>query len=222
MANLLGVQDAQAVERLRALPEGDRLIVLEQMDLTALKDGALASYANVVRTLVPEDEREAAFGYVASELVYEGGYEAVEAFLDRVQATPEERLEAAKEAASGRLMAILEDGMLSARDVDEMRNWVGAQAPGEVDMITGAAIGEAYDQEGNLVFEQARKLLLDLHAKTGSDDLLLGFLESFAAQENPEEARKLADLIKDPEKKQLVPDLTEAPGGVIEVPEVEE
>ena len=133
----------------------------------------------------------------------------MQAFLDRVQATPEERLEAAREAASGRLMAILEGGLLSAGDLEEMRRWVGAQAPGEVDMITGGAIGEAYDQEGNLGFEQARNFLLDLHAKTGSDDLLVGFLQSFAAVENPEEARKLADLIKDPEKKQLIPEVTE-------------
>jgi len=203
MAHLLGVQDAQAVERMRVLPEDERLIVLEQMDLTALSDGAQRSYANLVRTMVPEDEREAAFGYVASELVYEGGYEAVQAFLDRVQATPAERLEAAKEAAAGKLMAILEEGSLSAGDLDEMRRWVGAQAPGEVDMITGAAIGEAYDEDGNLKFEQARKFLLDLHAKTGSDDLLVGFLQSFAAQENPEEVGNLVELIKDPEKKQL-------------------
>ena len=71
MANLLGTQDTQAVERIRALPEADRLVVLEQMDLTALSEEAMASYANVVRSLVPEDERDAAFGYVASELVYE-------------------------------------------------------------------------------------------------------------------------------------------------------
>ncbi len=202
MSHLLGKLNMQAVERIRALPEDDRLVVLEQMDLTALEPEAQAAYADIVRSLVPEGDREGAFGYVASELVYEGGYEAVQAFLDTVKATSEERLEAAQEAASGKLLAIVEEGKLAASDIDAMRSWVQAQSPDQVDRITGEAIGEAYDQEGNLGFEDAKKLVLDFHTKTGSDDLLIGFLNSFAAQENPEEAKKLVELIKDPAKKQ--------------------
>jgi uncharacterized protein (UPF0335 family) len=202
MSHLLGKQNMQAVERVRALPEGDRLVVLEQMDLTALGPEAQVAYADIVRSLVPEGDREGAFGYVASELVYEGGYEAVQAFLDRVNATPEERLEAAQEAASGKILEIVEEGKLAASDIDAMRSWVQKQSPDQVDRITGEAIGEAYDQEGNLGFEEAKKLLLEFHGKSGSDDLLIGFLNSFAGQENPEEAKKLLGLIKDPAKKQ--------------------
>lgn len=202
MSNLLGVQNMQAVERIRALPENDRLVVLEQMDLTKLSPEAQVAYAEIVRTLVPGDEREGAFGYVASELAYEGGYEAVQAFLDRVNATPAERVEAAQQAAASKIMEITEEGKLVPADIDAMRAWVQSQTPERVDLITGEAIGEAYDQEGNLGFEEARKLLMDYHAKSGSDDLLVGFLNSFAAQENPEEAKKLVELIKDPVKKQ--------------------
>jgi hypothetical protein len=202
MSHLLGNKNMQAVERIRALPEDDRLVVLEQMDLTALGPEAQVAYADIVRSLVPEGDREGAFGYVASELVYEGGYEAVQAFLDQVNATPEERLEAAQEAASGRIMAIVEEGKLAASDIEAMRRWVQTQSPGQLDRITGEAIGEAYDQEGNLGFEEAKKLVLDYHTKTGSDDLLIGFLSSFAGQENQEEAKKLIELIKDPAKKQ--------------------
>lgn len=208
MSHLLGTQNTQAIERIRALPEDDRLVVLEQMDLTALSGEAQVAYADMVRSLVPEADREGAFGYVASELVFEGGYEAVQSFLDKVNATPTERLEAAQEAASGKILAIVEEGKLAANDIEAMRRWVQTQSPEQVELITGEAIGEAYDQEGNLDFEEARKLVMDFHAKSGSDELLIGFLNSFAAQENPEEARKLLEMIKDEgKKKQLSEEL---------------
>lgn len=204
MSQLLGTQNMQAVERIRALPEGDRLVVLEQMDLASLGAEAQVAYADIVRSLVPESDREGAFGYVASELVYEGGYEAVQAFLDQVKATPEERLEAAQEAASGKILEIVEEGKLTPSDIEAMQRWVQTQSPGQVNRITGEAIGEAYDAEGNLGFDEAKTLVLDFHSKSGSDDVLIGFLQSFAAQENPQEAMKLLELIKDPVKKQQI------------------
>ena len=204
MSRLLGVQNMQAVERIRALPEGDRLVVLEQMDLTALGPDAQVAYADILRTLVPQSDREGAFGYAASELVYDGGYEAVQAFLDRVKASPEERAEAAQQAASSKVIEITEGGKPTPADIDAMRNWVRMQAPQQVDRITGEAIGEAYDKDGYLGFEDAKNLILKYHSQSQSDELLIGFVSSFAGQENPQEARKLAEMIQDPVRRQQI------------------
>lgn len=202
MSRLIGAQGAEAINRVKALPEGDRLGVLEQMDLTALSPAAQKVYAEMVRTLVPESERKGAFGYVASELVYEGGYEAVSAFLDQVDATPDERAEAAGEAASGKLVAITEEGKLTSADVDTLRNWLKSQSVGDVERVVGESIAMATDEEGYFRFEDARKLVLSLHEKSGADEILAGFITNFAGQDQAGEAAKLLNLIKDAELRQ--------------------
>lgn len=202
MFRLLGEQNKQAVERIRALPENDRLVVLEQMDLTQLEPEGQIAYAEILRTLVPESSRQGSFGYVASELSYDGGYEAVDAFLDRVKAGAQERAEAASQTAFTKITNLAAEAKPTVADIESMRDWVRKQVPEQVDHITGQAIGEAYDQEGFLNFEEARKLVMEFYGKSGNDEIIAGFLESFACQENPAEARKLVDLIKNPEKRQ--------------------
>jgi hypothetical protein len=199
MSRLLDKHGTLAMDRIRALPEEDRLVVLEQMDLTKLTPQAQSSYADIIRSFVPDHDRKGAFGYVASELVYDGGWAAVDAFLDRTKATPDERVDAAQEAAAGRLQAIVEEGKPSTENIDEMRSWLSRQAPDHMEMMTGKAIGEAYDAEGYLNFEEAKQMVLSYHGRSGSDDILVGFLQSFAGQENREQSLQMLNLIQNEE-----------------------
>lgn len=212
MSRILGSTNGQASDRVKELqlPETDRLDVLEQMDLTELSPSAQSEYVKILRELVPEDDREGAFGYVASELVYEGGFEAVDAFMKRVNATPVERSEAASEAALGKMLAISEERAVTAGDVDQLRTWLQGNVPAEVDQLTGEAIGEAYEEDGYFDYEQSEKLALQYHESTGNDEVLAGFLRSYAAMENPREAGKLLNRIKDGElRQQLARELKE-------------
>ncbi len=199
MARILGASGGEAIERIKALPIEDRLDVLEQMDLTELWPAAQSQYVEILRNLVPEDDREGAFGYMASELAYEGGFEAVDAFMKQVNPTPAERSAAASQAALGKILAISEDRALTGSDVDQMREWLQSNVSADVDQITGGTIGEAFEDDGYFDYEKAQKLALEYNEMAGNDQVLVGFLRSYAATENPDEAAKLLNLVKDPD-----------------------
>lgn len=195
---LLGTSDAVVSRRISALPEDQRREALEQISFSELSPAAREAYVGLVRGLVPEDERDGSFSHMVSDLAEESGFEEVETFLNRIHATPEERQVSAKEAANTRLGAIAEDREVTAGDVDAMRAWVEKQAPGSADRITGEALGDAAQDGGEFNFDAASKLALDYHRRSGGDEVLAAFLESFAARSNSEQALPLLEQIRDP------------------------
>jgi hypothetical protein len=93
-----------------------------------------------------------------------------------------------------------------------MRAWVGQQAPDAVNAITGEALGNVWG--GN--FAERVKLVEELHADGGGDDLLVGFLNSGQVQGHAEEARRLAEMIGDVQRReQILNMLGGKPGGAV-------
>jgi len=201
---LLTKDPQQAGQRIAELPDDQRREALEQIDFTGLSPSAQAAYASLVRQLVPEDERAGSFSHVVSQLVPEGGYEKVAGFLDQIRATPEERAVSATEAANARIGEISGDRVITRDDVDAMRTWLEQQAPGTADAVTGEALANAAQEGGEFGFEDASKLALDYHKSTGNDEVLVAFLESYAARSNLDEALPLAENIKDPNVREKV------------------
>lgn len=195
---LLGSSDALVARRISALPEEQRREALEQISFSELSPAARDAYVGLVRGLVPADERDGSFSHMVADLAEESGFGEVDAFLNRVNATPEERLVSAKEAANTRLGMIAEDREVTAGDVDAMRAWVEKQAPGTTDRVTGEALGDAAQDGGEFNFDAASKLALEYHRRSGGDEVLAAFLESFAARSNSEQALPLLDQIRDP------------------------
>ena len=194
-----------ARDRIAALPEDQRREALESISFSDLESGAQQGYASLVRELVPQDEQAGSLSYIMFDLTLEGGYERVDAFLDSIKATPEERAVSAREAANSRLQDISTERALTAADVDEMRTWLGRQAPGTVDQVTGEAIGDAAQEGGEeFNFAAASELVLKYHESTGNDEILVAFLESYAAHSNLEEALPLAEKISDPKLREEV------------------
>jgi hypothetical protein len=156
----------------------------------------------LVRGLVPQDERAGSFTHVISNLMPESGYAGVETFLNDIQATPEERAVSAREAANTRLEEIAGDRAVTREDVDTMRDWLERQAPGTADRVTGEALADAAQEGAEFSFSDASKLVLEYHQSTGNDDMLVAFIESFAARSNLELALPLADKIMDAQLRQ--------------------
>lgn len=200
-AELLGSDSAEAGQRIAALPEDQRREALEQISFSELSPAAQAAYAGLVRSLVPQDERAGSFTHVISELVPDGGYTQVDAFLDTIRATAEERQVSSREAANTRIGEIAGEREVTRQDVDAMREWVEKQAPGTADKVTGEALADAAQEGGELDFEGASDLVLEYHQRSGSDDVLVSFLESFAARSNLELALPLAEKIRDPKRR---------------------
>lgn len=206
--SLMGSDPLSAGERLAALPEDQRREVLQQIPFNELSPAEQKAYADLVRQLIPADEREGSFAHIASELADGEGYGKVGDFLDSVNATSAERAAAAMQAAESRLSNIAGDANVSQGDVDALRTWLATQAPGQVDSITGKALAEAAQEGGEFGFDEASQLALHYQKTSGSDDVLVSFLKSYSARSNLEEARHLVEMISDPKiRAQLQKDL---------------
>lgn len=203
---LLDQNAAEAGRRIAALPEDQRREALEQISFTELGQSGQSAYAALVRSLVPEDERAGSFVHVISELIPEGGYERVGSFLDEIKASPEERVVSAREAANAQIAEISSERPVSREDIDAMRGWLDRQAPGTADRVTGEALAEASQDSDEFGFAEASKLALEYHRSSGNDDVLIAFLESYAARSNVEEALPLAEQISDPQRRQEILD----------------
>lgn len=201
---LLASDIAAAGQRIAALPEDQRREALEQISFSELSPAGQKAYAELVRGLVPQDERAGSFTHVIADLIPEGGYARVGEFLDNIQATPEERAVSAREAATSQLEEIAGDRAVTRADVEAMREWLDRQAPGTADRVTGEALANAAQEDGEFGFAEASKLALQYHRSSGNDDVLVAFLESYAARSNLEEAISLADHISDPKRREEV------------------
>ena len=197
LESLLGVDPAAVGERLAAIPEDQRREVLQQLPFDELSPEDRKNYAALVRQLVPADERAGSFAHIAGELAEDGGLQDISTFLDSVQATPAERSASARQAAESRLSLLASDGEITRGQVDELRQWLDAQAPGQTDRITGKALAEAAQEDEEFGFAEASEMILDYHRTSGNDDILVAFLEGYSARSNAEEAIHLAELIAD-------------------------
>ena len=193
-----------AGRRLLALPEDQRREVLEEMSFPDLTADERKAYASLVRQLIPADERAGSFAHIAEQLVSDGDFEQVAAFLDSVQASPEERAVSAKQAAISQMESLGMESEITKSSVDELRTWLDKQAPGQTDSITGKSLAEAAQSGGTFDYDAASQLVLQYHQSTGRDDVLIAFLEGYSAHSNLEEARTLADLIADPKQRESI------------------
>ena len=201
MQSLLSADPNAASQRLAEIPEDQRREVLEQIAFPELGPQDQKTYAELVRQLVPQDERAGSFAHIASELVDDSGYGKVSDFLDAVQATPAERAAAASQTAESRLQSLGLDGNVTRADVDSLREWLTRQAPAQVDSITGKALAEAAQDLGKFQFAEASQLVLQYQQSSGRDDVLVAFLQSYSARSNLEEAIHMADLIADEKRR---------------------
>lgn len=206
LGSLLGSDFDLASQRIAALPEEQRREALEQIPFSELDAASQKAYAELVRNLVPQDEHDGSFTHVISELIPEGGYEKVDAFLDSINATPEERAVSAREAANSQLQTIAEDRPVTKADVDDMRRWLDKQAPGTKDRVTGESLADAAQDGGEFSFADASKLALQYNRQGKNDEVLIAFLESFAARSNLEEALPLVDKISNPKQRERILD----------------
>ncbi len=204
MESMIASDVNSAAQRLASLPEDQRREVLEKLSFADLSPAEQKAYTDLVRQYIPADERQGSFAHIASQLVDDSGYGKVTAFLDAVQATPEERAAAAKQTADSQLEQLADEGKVTRQAVDQLRDWLKQQSPGNVDSLTGKALAEAAQDGGNFDYAEASQLVLQYQKSTGSDDILIAFLEGYSAHSNLEQAQHLAEMISDERRRAQV------------------
>jgi len=204
MESLIATDVNAAAQQLAGLPEDQRREVLEKLSFADLSPAEQQAYTDLIRQYIPADERQGSFAHIASQLVDDSGYDKVTAFLDAVQATPEERAAAAKQTADSQLEQLADEGKVNQASVDKLRDWLKEQSPGNVDSLTGKALAEAAQDGGEFDYAEASQLVLKYQKSTGSDDILVAFLEGYSAHSNLDQAIHLAEMISDERRRAQV------------------
>ena len=198
LVSVLMVSDPDAASlRLGGMQGDQRREILSRFQLYQLKDEDQPAFAKLVRDQLPEEDQGSALGRVASQVASRDGYSKVTEFLERIQASPAERTACVEQAAESKMRSNSYQKKVTREDFDAMREWVTTQSPGSTASVTGKALGDAVDSNRKMNFAEASALAVDYNKAAGNDELLTRFLESFAALQNKEQARVLAESISD-------------------------
>jgi hypothetical protein len=194
---LLGSSPEAAARRLAALPEDQRSDVLSMYDFSSVPEDSQAAYAALIRAQVPAKDQAATIASQMTNLIKRGDYSAATAYLDRIAATPAERLASAMKAIQDMRPISPDSGKLAREDFDALREWVGVQSPESVDKVTAEALGKGANGDYSITFAAAADLAVEYSLQSGNDEVLAGFLTSNAARRNKAVARDLAAKISD-------------------------
>jgi len=197
---------AKAEARLANLSPAMRADILGQADafhkMSAVDE---ITYAAIVRRQLDEKGRVEAISERARKTLAGGGdFAAVDEYMNSVYAAPDERELAAARVAGEYAQTLALRNELRTKEIEEMRAWVARDAPGAVGRLTGQALGMAVSFGGNMGFADGSALALHYRKSDGNDDTLHAFLSEIDPKANKAEARKLAETITDPEKREIL------------------
>ena len=199
---LLDQQPDDAGSRLEALPADERRTTLEQVDLVNLSPSAQVTYANLMRQTVPPEEQEGLFSQAVSELLMDGGLPEVADFMNRIEATPQERADSSKQAAGHHLDEIASERPVTMEDLHSLRNWIGQQAGGPVERIAGESLAEAARWGGEFTVQAALDLAMDFHLAGGDAELPRALISSLDPEMDEERLPELLQRLANPQERQ--------------------
>lgn len=201
LSRMIKIDPSIAASRLSGMDMAMRKEALEAVRSSQLSPQDDVAHANLIRSQLNPGDQLAALGKRASNLAMQKGFTEVDAYLERIAATPDERKKSVEEAASGFFNGKRWNGGIKEADIDAMREWVGKNAPEAVDRLTGQGVGDALNQDSGMDFPVASALALRYAAADGGDDVLVGFLEKVTSKHKGE-AREMAAKISDPQRRE--------------------
>ncbi|GAA5121487.1 hypothetical protein JIN84_00795 [Luteolibacter yonseiensis] len=203
---LLSSAPEMAVKRLSAINEEDRAKFLHPHAQEKLSEEKQIAFARMVRELLPAQSARNLINSQCAEVAAQGGYQAASDYFTRIGATPEEREACVEYCARRILYSRTWTAKINAGDVEELRAWVGSQAPSATDRATGGALANISGND----YTGAADLAAYFHEKTGSDEILISFIRNSEWLGHPSEARQLAGKIVDEESRKGMLDWLES------------
>lgn len=201
LSRMIKVDPSIAASRLSGMDMAMRKEALEAVRADQLSPQEQLAHADLIRGQLDHADQMAAFSGRAANLARQQGFAEVDAYLERIAATPEERRESASAAASGFLSGKYGKGNFKEADIDAMGEWVGKNAPEAVGRLTGQGVADALYRNNGMDFPAASALALRYAGTDGGDDVLVGFLEKVRSTHHGE-ARELAAKISDPQRRE--------------------
>jgi hypothetical protein len=203
-AALLDTDPAAAARSLGTMAEEQRIQVLGKYASEEVTEGKQLDFIKLLRSQLSEQDQAKLLGEQGSRMARLGGYPKIDAFLQRISATPAERALCAEQAAIAKIQSANYEQKITRADLDAMRKWTTTQAPESTDSITGKAIADALWHGSNLSFADASVLVLQYNKASGNDDTLSSFLGSVIFPQNKDQARVLAAQITDPKRREEI------------------
>ncbi|MEO5716280.1 MAG: hypothetical protein ABIT37_22565 [Luteolibacter sp.] len=201
---LIGSDTEAAAKRLQAMPEEQRDNIMQSASMDSIKEDKQLTYADFIRGQLPEKEQAELIANLGNQLMRGDGFTGVDAYLDRIAATPEERAATATEVAVSKIQQDSYNKPVTRENLDAMREWVAKQAPGTADNVTGKALGSAAQGNRQLKFADAAALAQQYDDASGNQDVLAGFLQSNVIYSNRDQARELAQKITDEKRREEI------------------
>ena len=202
IAGLLKTAPEQAIARFKSLASDQQQSLLRYNHPLMVEPGAQRGFVKLVREGMTEDQTDLVSGKhgsypaMAYEMAHAGGFAKVATFLDDIGATAKERLIFAEISATSGLAKLEKNGQLDRKAVDEMRAWLAIQAPQDVDRITGKVL-QANTLPDGASFKNIVPMVEQLYRETGSDELLVTFLDGISGRKFAQEQATMASWIKD-------------------------
>ncbi|WP_193213578.1 hypothetical protein [Luteolibacter marinus] len=194
--HLISTDPAAAAARLAAIPEEQRESVFTQGRFSQLKPGTEKVVAGLIRDSLPEDQQAGTLAGISGQIFHRSGLEGTGDFLREIDATPGERSAIVNAALNMQLNRDPE----AAADIEATRAWIEKQAPDNVERLTGEQLGRLTRSHD---FSEMAAKALEYQQASGSDDVLVGFIESRPSG-SYEEMTELTEKIADPELREKV------------------
>lgn len=201
---LLGTAPDAASDRLGAIPADQRAQFLRRNSDWKLNEQTFLAFATLIREQVPEKQQLGLFAQQARHLGRRESYAEVTAFMDRIAATPAERVACVEVATGSKIRSIADGRKITREDLDTLREWTTRQAPDTTGRITGKALADAMQYGSKLDYAAASELALHYHQASGNDDVLISFLDRVSDREKTEQARALAAKITDAKRREEI------------------
>ncbi len=199
IATMLATDADAASSRLAGLPTDQRAAAAEQIfQGSQLKQKEHAAYAKMIREQIPVEKQASLLSRPVFRMVnQEEGLSKVADYLSRIDANPAERAVSVEEAATTKIRSG-EEKPVTRADIDGIRKWAGEQAPEAAEAVTGKTLAAAAGDKDRMSYAAAADMAVEYRGASGSDEVLIGFLEREPPDGNKSKALELAGKIQDP------------------------
>lgn len=200
---LLKADPAQAALRLQALEENQRREVLSR---AATHDGGPGRdvFIRLARNSLRPEESARVIRWMMPGISTMDELPGATDFITEINASPVERDACVLKAAESVLTARIYREKVRVGNVDDLRQWIAAQAPDKADTITGQLMADIVYGSDQQSFEELVGMADRYDRETGGQEVLAAFLESCDQGGTRTKALSLAATLKDPARRAQV------------------
>lgn len=196
-ARMVSSPESAAV-RLMTMDPKDRMMALGSLPPRFPKEEQIA-YAKLVREVIEPQDQPKMIARVG--LVLNDDFKWVDDYLERIEATPEEKAVTYDRAATYALVNTSMGRKLTIAEVAKAWNWMEKNAPEARDRVIGDALANAWSDQSPTGFVDVAALATAINKFGNNDGVLVAFLKNKGVASQKEVTREMVELISNEQLK---------------------